>query len=196
MFVKVDGHAKIRYADLDDVHRRFDRAAHCAFGDAISGQDLGLSFGCASAVRSHCGYDIGNGTNGFHFFDDGFDDGVDVGNAAAARGYGNGLTGFDHRTGIDSGDFLAHSTGDVIDARSVKVLANAEHLRVSRHGVSSCCDFLSHGFFVKGDYVFYRCFARVDLNIAAFHCVFGHDMDTFGFCTGFAQCGGNTHVIG
>jgi hypothetical protein len=141
---------EVAYADLDDIHRRFDRATHGAFGDAISGQDLGLSLGCTSTVRSHCGYDIGNSANGFHFFDDGFDDGVDVGDAAAACGYGDGLTGFDHRTGVDFGDFIAHGASDVIDARGVEVLSNAEHLRVSRHVLSSCCDFLITWILRKG----------------------------------------------
>ena len=137
VFVEVDGDVVFDGADLHRVHGGFDRRPGVCLGDAIALDDLLLGRGDAAAVAAHGRNQKRFEADGLEFLDQAFDNKGDIGDAAAADGDGHGLARFNLGGEIQSGHFLAHGAGNILQGRCLEVLADAHHAR-ERHGFGSC----------------------------------------------------------
>ena len=128
--------------NLHGLHRAFDRATHILLGNAIVGEDLGLTFGGCTAVAAHGRHDIRLGSLGFDEVNNRACHQRIVVDATAAAGDGNTHARLDLAAQRLARQFLLHRFRDLIlrNVRAVKHLSNLDHFRY-RHvfdQISNC----------------------------------------------------------
>jgi len=121
--IHVEGIGKTGAIEFDDFHGGTDGAAHGGGGDVVGFEQSSLALGGGAAVAAHGGNDEGFGAGGEEMIDDGLGDAIDIGDAAAADGDGNGGAG--RNWDVRGGEALAGGGWDVRDVGAREILADA-----------------------------------------------------------------------
>ena len=133
MLVEKDRIALGRGAQADDLHRSANGHADDRFGDAVAFEELPLPLGGAAAVAAHRRHEEGRGPEIAQKLDGAVQDDGDVGDAAAAGGEGDGLARADALLQVQLVQGFADGGGDIVDARSIEPLADANHTGIAHN---------------------------------------------------------------
>jgi hypothetical protein len=123
-------------AGLDHLHRGADRGADELLGDAVAFEDLPLAGRRAAAVTAHGGDEEGLRAESSQKRRRRTQDQGDVGDATASGGQGDAVAGPDALAQVELLQGAGDGGGDVVDARALEVLTDADQKRIG-HGRNS-----------------------------------------------------------
>ena len=123
--VELHGHAVIRAADLHRFHGGANGRADDVLRQAVALEDGALALGGGAAVAAHCGNDERLGAAGAHIVHHRADDGLEIGDLAAAAADAHAHAGAKRFLRAAAVERLPHGGGHVLDALGNAMIAHA-----------------------------------------------------------------------